>query len=209
MSRRTPTAAHGRERPLREDLITQACLEAYGAIRHEGRLADRALERTLRAKRHLHSTERRAVAERVYALLRSQITVDRLLTVARPGLAALPSSRQDALRLGASRVLQGDPTEPVGRALGLSPDDLSALERLPQAAELLDRLPEPERFAVSASLPHFLAERIRADLGTEADAFAAAMNERAPLVARVNVLKTDREELLERLSKEGLDCRPT
>jgi 16S rRNA (cytosine967-C5)-methyltransferase len=209
VSRRTPTALDGRERPLREDLITQACLEAYGAIRHEGRLADRALERTLRAKRHLHSTERRAVAERVYALLRSQITVDRLLTVARPGLEALPSSQQDALRLGASRVLQGDETTPVAHALGLSPEDVLALQRLPQAAEVLDRLPEAERFAVSASLPAFLAERIRAELGKEADAFAAAMNERAPLVARTNVLKTDREELLERLRKEGLDCRPT
>ena len=32
------------ERAMREDLITQACLEAYGAVRHEKRLADRALE---------------------------------------------------------------------------------------------------------------------------------------------------------------------
>jgi 16S rRNA (cytosine967-C5)-methyltransferase len=211
LSRRTPTRqpSHGPERPLREDLITQACLEAYGAIRHEGRLSDRALERTLRAKRHLHSTERRAVAERVYALLRSQITVDRLLTVARPGLEQLPSSRQDALRLGASRMLQGDELTPVAHALGLSGEDTSSLARLPNAAEVLDRLPEAERFAVSASLPPFLAERIRADWGAEADAFAAAMNERAPLVARVNLLKTDREELLERMRKEGLDCRAT
>src|SRR5687767_3447194 len=67
-----------RPRPLREDLVTQACLEAYGSIRHEGRLADRALDFTLRHKRHLYSTERRAVAERVYALLRRQITVDYL-----------------------------------------------------------------------------------------------------------------------------------
>src|SRR5690349_621827 len=56
-------------RPLREDLVLQACLEAYGLVRHEGRLADRALDFTLRRKTHLYSTERRAVAERVYALL--------------------------------------------------------------------------------------------------------------------------------------------
>jgi 16S rRNA (cytosine967-C5)-methyltransferase len=211
LSRRTPTRqpSRGRERPLREDLITQTCLEAYGAIRHEGRLADRALERTLRTKRHLHSSERRAVAERVYSLLRSQITVDRLLAVARPGLEELPTSRQDALRLGASRILQGDEAAPVVEALGLSDEDAAALARLPGAAEVLDRLPEAERFAVSASLPPFLAERIRVELGPEADAFAAAINERAPLVARVNLLKTDREELLERLRKEGLDCSPT
>src|SRR5262249_31717416 len=53
------------ERPLREDLVMQASLEAYGAVRHEGWLADRALDHVLRAKRHLYSNERRAVAERV------------------------------------------------------------------------------------------------------------------------------------------------
>src|SRR5688572_25305119 len=73
------------ERPVREDLVTQAALEAYGSIRHEGRLADRALDFTLRHKKHLYSNERRAVAERVYALLRRQITVDRLLEIACPG----------------------------------------------------------------------------------------------------------------------------
>src|SRR5215831_4437473 len=67
------------ERPLREDLVTQAALEAYGAVRHEGWLADRALDHVLRTKRHLYSNERRAVAERVYALLRRQRTVDALL----------------------------------------------------------------------------------------------------------------------------------
>ena len=35
------------------------------------------------------------------------------------------------------------------------------------------------------------------------------MNERAPLTARVNLLKTTREALLERLRAEGVDARPT
>ena len=43
------------KRPVREDLIMQACLEAYGAVRHEGRLADRALEFTLRHKRNMRA----------------------------------------------------------------------------------------------------------------------------------------------------------
>jgi len=96
-------------RPLREDLITQACLEAYGAIRHECRLADVALDRTLRTKRMLHSQERRAVAERVYSLLRQQMTVDFVLDKARADFSALPSSQQDLLRLAAIRSLLGEP----------------------------------------------------------------------------------------------------
>src|SRR5262249_50337697 len=42
-----------------------------------------------------------------------------------------------------------------------------------------------------------------------AEAEAAAMNERAPLTARVNLLRTTREALLERLRAEGVDARPT
>ena len=90
----TRSGRHAGERPIREDLVTQACLEAYGAIRHEGRLADRALDFTLRHKRNLYSNERRAVAERVYALLRRQLTVEHLLERARPGFARRAAREQ-------------------------------------------------------------------------------------------------------------------
>ncbi len=95
-------------RPLREDLVTQTALEAYASVRHEGRLADRALDFSLRHKKHLYSNERRAVAERVWALLRRQLTVDWLLEQSRPGFARLPSSKQDLLRFSVSRLLSGE-----------------------------------------------------------------------------------------------------
>ena len=103
------------ERPLREDLVSQAALEAYGAVRHEGWLADRALDHVLRTKRHLYSNERRAVAERVYALLRRQRTVDALLDRAGARLDQRPTTQQDLLRLSASRVLHGESPERVAR----------------------------------------------------------------------------------------------
>lgn len=209
---RKPPAARGAprpERPLREDLVTQAALEAYALVRHEARLADRALDFTLRRKQHLYSNERRAVAERVYGLLRRQITVDALLQRARRGFAGLSTSRQDLLRLSASRVLLGEDAERIIRAEALSTEDAEALERLPEAARALEKLPEKERFAVAASLPDFLAERFRAEFGADAAAAAEALNERAPLTARVNTLKTNRDGLLARLKEEGIDCRPT
>jgi 16S rRNA (cytosine967-C5)-methyltransferase len=194
---------------LREDLVTQACVEAYGAIRHEGRLADRALDFTLRRKRHLYSTERRAVAERVYALLRQQITVERLLERAQPGFTGRPTSQQDLLRLAASRVLSEEAPSRVAGSMALSSEDGETLARLADAARALDALPPDERFAVAASLPPHVAERVRRDLGPEAEAFAQACNERAPLTVRANTLKTDREELLERLRAEDITARPT
>lgn len=197
------------ERPLREDLVTQAALEAYGAVRHEGWLADRALDRVLRTKRHLYSSERRAVAERVYALLRRQRTAEALLERARARLELRPTTEQDLLRLAASRVLHGESPAAVARAGGLRPDEARLLEALPAAAGALRALPRGERFALDASLPDFLAERFLRQFGEDAEAEAAAMNERAPLAARVNLLKTTREALRERLRSEGVQTRET
>ncbi|HEX8702062.1 MAG TPA: RsmB/NOP family class I SAM-dependent RNA methyltransferase [Myxococcaceae bacterium] len=196
-------------RPLREDLVLQACLEAYGSVRHEGRLADRALDFTLRRKAHLYSTERRAVAERVYALLRRQRTVDYLLSHARRGFERLETTRQDVLRLAASRILHGEPTATVAHDSALSGEDVAALEALPEAAEALQALPEARRFPVAASLPDFLAEKFRETFGEDAMRAMDAMNERAPLTARANLFKADREALRQRLATEGVESTPT
>lgn len=196
-------------RPLREDLITQACLEAYGSVRHDGYLADRALDFTLRHKKHLYASERRAVAERVYALLRRQRTVDFLLSKTSNKFNTLSASTQDLLRLAASRVLMGEDAYVVSRSVGLSPAEKTYLDGLPDAARELEAMPRKERYAIGASLPDVLAERFLAEFGDEAEVAAEAMNERAPLVIRVNQLKTTRGELKERLEKEGVSCRAT
>ena len=187
--------------------MTQAALEAYGAVRHERRLADRALDAALRAKRHLYSNERRAVAERVYSLLRQQVPVDRLL--ADLHLPVASESGGDVFRLATARVRDGEAPATVARDMALSSPQASALERIAAAEAAWTRLPDDERFALRASLPDFLARRVRAELGDQADAFADAMNQRAPLVARVNTLKTDRDQLLSRLAQQGMECHPT
>jgi 16S rRNA (cytosine967-C5)-methyltransferase len=197
------------ERPLREDLVTQASLEAYGAIRHEGRLADRALEYTLRPKRHLYSNERRAVAERVYALVRRQRMVDAILERTFPALGRLAPTAQDRLRIAASRVLEGEDPARVAKAIGLPADEGAALGALRRARADLARLPEEERFALEASFPEALARAWRAEYGEEAERAAEAVNARAPLTIRVNTLKTDRQALRARLRVEGMESEPT
>lgn len=196
-------------RPLREDLVLQASLEAYGMVRHEGRLSDRALDFTLRRKAHLYSSERRAVSERVYALLRRQRTVDYLLSHARKGFEQLQTTRQDVLRLAASRILHGEPTPSVIKDSALTGVDAAALEALPDAAAALDSLPRNQRFPVAASLPDFLAQKFRETFGDEAERAMEAMNERAPLTARVNLLKGDRAALQKQLEAEGVESQPT
>src|SRR5690349_12085997 len=84
--RQRPNAA--KSRPLRPDLVQAAALEVYAAVRQEGRLADRALDRVLRRERRLYSTERRAVAEGVWGLLRNERRIDfALFGRAAPSLA--------------------------------------------------------------------------------------------------------------------------
>jgi 16S rRNA (cytosine967-C5)-methyltransferase len=67
-----------------------------------------------------------------------------------------------------------------------------------------------ERLALEGSLPGWLASRLAAEMGIdEARAFAAAVNQRAPLTVRANLLKTTREALQARLAAEGTGSRPT
>ena len=196
-------------RPMREDLIMQSCLEAYGSVRHEGRLADRALDFTLRPKRNLYSTERRAVAERVYALLRRQRTVDWMLEHARPGFEAMQTSQKDVLRICASRVLHGESAGKVAVQASLSELDQATILALPEAASALSALPPVKRFPIAASLPDFLAAKFLKVFGARAEAEAEALNERAPLTIRTNTLKTDRDSLRSRLESEGVIARNT
>lgn len=197
------------KRGVREDLVTQTCLEVYGAVRHDGRLADRALDSTLRSKRHLYSTERRAVAELVYALLRRQRLVDFLAERAVKRFDAMPSSQKDLLRFAVLRVLQGEQPSSVARALSLPGTDVTMLATVLEHQRDLDRLPPVERLAIEASLPDFFAARLWTELGDEAPAAAAAMNQRAPLTGRVNTLKLTREALLDVLRRADVDARPT
>jgi 16S rRNA (cytosine967-C5)-methyltransferase len=190
-------------------LVTQASLEAYGAIRHEGRLADRALEYTLRPKRHLYSNERRAVAERVYALVRRQRTVDALLEATGAAFGQLSTTAQDRLRIAASRVLDAEDARAVGQGMGLSSAEMDALARLPAARRALLQRPEEERFALESSFPDALAKAWRAEYGESAQRAAEAVNTRAPLTIRTNTLKTDRKALRLRLRSEAVDAEET
>ncbi|HEX8822474.1 MAG TPA: RsmB/NOP family class I SAM-dependent RNA methyltransferase [Archangium sp.] len=212
-SRREPSAssseAHRSVRPIREDLVLQACLEAYGFVRHEGRLADRALDFTLRNKKNLYSNERRAVAERVYALLRRQRTVDFLLEHTYRDFARLDKTRQDVLRLAASRILHGEAVDDVAQSSALAGPGAAALAALPEAARALEALPREKRFPLAASIPDFLAPRLREVFGADAERALEAMNERAPLTVRINGFKGDREQLRARLEQEGVSATPT
>jgi 16S rRNA (cytosine967-C5)-methyltransferase len=66
----------------------------------------------------------------------------------------------------------------------------------------------PPRMADRWSLPDWLEEHLESELGDEADAFCAAISEPGPVCLRANRLLCTREELAERLRREGIETRP-
>jgi 16S rRNA (cytosine967-C5)-methyltransferase len=142
-------------------------------------------------------------------LLRRQQTVEWVLEQTWQGFAEASTTQKDLLRLCAARVLGGDSPSEVAGSDSLGADAARALGQLDGALHALTKLPPLERLVHEASLPRFLAERFLADLGKEALPVALSMNERAPLIARVNLLQGTRESLRAVLKKDEVPSRPT
>jgi len=196
-----PKRAQG-TRPPRPDLVDAAVLEAYGLAHDQGWLADRALERVLRRERELWASERRAVAEAVYGLVRWRAQLEWLLG---EGAARATVPERYALWLAHSGTLA--PAD-AARRLAVAPRVLAALEGA--AARIAAVVDPVEKLAVEESLPGWIAALFVAELGAaEARALAGAMNQRAPLTVRANLLRATREELRERLAAEGVTAAPT
>ena len=186
-------------RALRNDQVDAAVLEVHGLVHDQGWLADRALERALRRERGLWAAERRAIAEAVYGIVRWQGQLDALLG-GRPSLA----ERYAAWLARFGGVAPAD----AARRLAVAPARLAGLAgadaRIAAVADPLDRL------ALEASLPRWIVERFAAQLGLdEARALGAAVNARAPLTVRANLLRGDRDALRARLAGEGVGAEPT
>jgi len=196
---RRPSANARGERPLRNDLVDALVLEVHGLVHDQGWLADRALERALRRERSLWASERRAVAEAVYGVVRWQGQLDALLG-GRPDLATRYAAY--LARFGGVRP------EDAARRLAVAPGALAPLAgaeaRIAAEADPVDRL------ALEASLPRWIAERFVAELGEgEGRTLATAMNARAPLTVRANLLVSERDALRARLLDEGIASEPT
>jgi 16S rRNA (cytosine967-C5)-methyltransferase len=182
-------------------------LEVHGLVHDQGWLADRALERALRRQRKMWASERRLVAESLYALLRMQGQLDFLLAGVEPGAPAPGVSLP--LRYAAWLVrFGGASADDAAARLAVS---RSALRGLADAARRIDGIPDPHlRLAVEGSLPRWMVERFVAALGEEdARSLVAVLNQRAPLTVRTNLLMGDRDALRARLAREGVSSEPT
>ena len=179
--------------------MDSAVLEVLGRVREQGWLADRALEVVTRRESRLYSNERRAVAETLYGVVRWQGQLEWILG-GRPGLQALYAAW--LARHG------GLSAEGAERRTGIPRGTLAPLA---EADERIAALADPaNRLAAEESLPPWLSRQLVAELGLEeARALASALNRRAPLTVRANLLRGSRESLATRLAEEGAESEPT
>ena len=201
---------------MRTQLVRMAVLEIYEQVRREGTRADQALQRVLRREKQLRSVERRAVSDAVYGLLRLQGRVDHLLQRAlgtrKLALEKLATPTQHLLRY-AAYLIAGE-RQSAASAAGLAGPEVGpwqwALE-LVAGPEPLGVPEDPlDALAAETSLPRWLAKLWREQLGVaETRALATALNQRAPLTVRANLLKSSRDELLAILRTEGSRVEPT
>ncbi len=176
-------------------------LELWQRTRMDWGFVTDRLATTFRKETWIGAHERRFVSETLYGLVRHLRRIDLGLERGR----RVKKPPRDLERLLALLVLERL-VEPA-HAGRLEPGvDWAAVAGVDHAIAG-ERKPS-RRIALAASLPDWLAELLVADWGDEAEALALALNQRAPMTVRANLLVTDRDALAAELAAERLDTHP-
>jgi len=176
MMRRVAFSSLERPGPARS-----AVLDLYAKAASSWRDSPSAISDGLRGLRRLHSSERRAVSEAVFGLIRGR--------------------RRFAFALGRPLGTEGG-AELLDAWLARETTDDELDERIAKIASPIERL------GVKHSYPDWIVARVLADHDeARAESLLSAMNDRAPLTVRCNRLKNTRDELIAALKEEGIDAR--
>ena len=152
--------------------------------------ADAVVSRFFREQRALGPRERATLAETAYAVLRRKRLYEHLALSGR-------GARERRLAMLAFHA----PRDFLKSAL------TDAEKAWIDASDAVQ--PEELRPEHRHNLPDWLVERLRAQLGGEFDALAAALLEGAPLDLRVNTLQHKREQVAQELQAQGIALAPT
>lgn len=185
-----------------------ATAELIAAIEKEHRRpADAVANDWFRARRFIGGGDRRAIAERAWAIVRHRMRLDWHLDRVR----AEPTAR---LLVGAHLVLaEGAGMAALEQAF---PGGQYALNRLGDEerrilGQMLGRtlVQSDMREAVRFNIPDWLLPAFRDRFGDGLAAESAAMDQPAPLDLRANALRGTRDEAIAALAAEGIEAVPT
>lgn len=176
-------------------------LELWQRTRMDWGFVTDRLAAAFRKESWIGSHERRFVSETLYGLVRHLRRIDAALARGR----RTDRAPRDLERLLALLVLDGL-LEPARAAAACRELDWNAVAEIdPVIARERKLVP---RIALAASLPDWLAARLAADWGDEAEALALALNRRAPMTVRANLLIGDRGALAAELARARIATAP-
>jgi 16S rRNA (cytosine967-C5)-methyltransferase len=156
-------------------------LELWQRTRMDWGFVTDRLSTAFRREKWVGAHERRFVGEVLYGLVRHLRRID--AAIARGRRTSKPP--RDLERLLALLVLERL-IEPARAAQAVPELDWRAVATIDQAIAGERRL--AARLALAASLPDWLVARLIADWGDEAEPLARALNQRAPMTVRANLL---------------------
>lgn len=183
----------------------QAAIELSEAIDQAPHApSDATANAWFRARKFIGGSDRRAVSDRVWAMLRQRLRLDW-------HLGEDASSRRRALAwLVLGEALAPDAAAGLFSGARFGPAALDEAERTLLRRLAGRALVDPAMDdATRLNLPEFLLEGFRARFGAALAEEAAAFDQPATLDLRANLLKGDRDAARTALLAEGLDARPT
>ncbi len=182
---------------VRGGALRALLLELWQRTRMDWGFVTDRLAIAFRAERWIGSHERRFVAETLYGMVRHLRRIDLAIERGRTTKRA----PRDLERLLALLVLEN--TLAPSQASAVVPDlDWNQVRGVDAA--IAGERNATTRIALAASLPDWLARRLIADWGDQAEALAHALNSRAPMTVRANTLVGNRADLAARLEAERL-----
>ncbi|MSQ59736.1 MAG: RsmB/NOP family class I SAM-dependent RNA methyltransferase [Betaproteobacteria bacterium] len=153
--------------------------------------ADAVLGNFFRIRRQLGHRDRGLIADMVYAVLRHRRWLESLSGVVTPR----------RMLLAALVKLEGQP-------LGVL-EHFAKQDELPWLAQVKAAQREGLPPAVRLDLPDWIYDRLLAQFtATEVESLGRALQRPAPLDLRVNTFKTTREQAMEKLHADGIECEP-
>jgi 16S rRNA (cytosine967-C5)-methyltransferase len=166
---------------INRDLISELKI-SLEEIFFDGRFADKVIETCFKRNGSWTSPERKFFAETIYGVLRWE----RLLVFigGDEGLYRL---------IGTQWLRMGHDLPPWEEFEGLSYEFVQRREKLAQSS-----------FATKQSIPDWMDERGREELGSDWEKIVVALNKPADFYLRVNALKTSPEELITALAADNI-----
>jgi 16S rRNA (cytosine967-C5)-methyltransferase len=220
-------ASRSAPRRVRTGTARERAAEVLVRVETESAFAAPVLDAALDREPALSSADRALCTELVYGVLRTAPTLDIQLQqhAGRPGsISKLDSYARATLRLAAYQILALDRIPPRAavhsavealnrdRSKGLGSFANAILRKLAQQRP--ESLPEDSRTGLAlSSIPENVVTKIASALGSRAEALSvlrAALSRTPPAGIRVNVLRTQRDALIERLKTErpGAEFHP-